>query len=187
MIKSIKASVGSVKLHPIRLSYGHTPSDIDFEKRLLFVNRQLCRIAGQRFFIETPKSETGARTVPLTEKACQHLNHAIETRKAPEVEIMVDGVCGFIFLDKRGEPKVASHCENYLRTVRKKYERIYHKELPVVTPHVLRHTFCTNLSNARLDPRSIQYLMGHSDLETTAVYTHDDFEVIEKEFRSVTV
>ena len=168
MIKSIKASVGSVKLHPIRLSYGLTPSDIDFEKRLLFVNRQLCRIAGQRFFIETPKSETGARTVPLTEKACQHLNHAIETRKAPEVEI-------------------ASHCENYLRTVRKKYERIYHKELPVVTPHVLRHTFCTNLSNARLDPRSIQYLMGHSDLETTAVYTHDDFEVIEKEFRSVTV
>ena len=93
MIKSIKASVGSVKLHPIRLSYGLTPSDIDFEKRLLFVNRQLCRIAGQRFFIETPKSETGARTVPLTEKACQHLNHAIETRKAPEVEIMVDGVC----------------------------------------------------------------------------------------------
>ena len=68
MIKSIKASVGSVKLHPIRLSYGLTPSDIDFEKRLLFVNRQLCRIAGQRFFIETPKSETGARTVPLTEK-----------------------------------------------------------------------------------------------------------------------
>ena len=81
MIKSIKASVGSVKLHPIRLSYGLTPSDFDFEKRLLFVNRQLCRIAGQRFFIETPKSETGARTVPLTEKACQHLNHAIETRK----------------------------------------------------------------------------------------------------------
>ncbi|MBO4365458.1 MAG: tyrosine-type recombinase/integrase, partial [Eggerthellaceae bacterium] len=44
---------------------------------------------------------------------------------------------------------------------------------PGLTPHVLRHTYCTLLCAAGVDLRTIQYLMGHSDPQTTMkVYTH---------------
>jgi len=37
--------------------------------------------------------------------------------------------------------------------------------LPRLTPHVLRHTFYPNMANAGMDVKSLQYLMGHSDVE----------------------
>lgn len=45
--------------------------------------------------------------------------------------------------------------------------------LPHITPHTLRHTFCTNMARGGLDVKSLQYVMGHSDVKVTlAVYTH---------------
>ena len=45
--------------------------------------------------------------------------------------------------------------------------------MPNITPHVCRHTYCTNQARAGMSPKTLQYLMGHSDIEVTLnVYTH---------------
>ena len=53
----------------------------------------------------------------------------------------------------------------------KKYNK-YNKgnELPNMTPHILRHTFCTNMANKGMTPNNLQYVMGHKDIKMTLGY-----------------
>lgn len=164
--------------------YGITLDDVDLLRRRLSVRRQLCRTAENPYFICPPKTSSGLRTLPLSDRACEAFRHAIANRKQPQIEMMVDGITGFLFLDKDGRPKVAMHLENHMRLMREKYQKLYGNSLPVITPHVLRHTFCTNTQQAGLDPKSLQYLMGHSDPTITmALYTHSDIDHVEDAFR----
>ena len=50
-------------------------------------------------------------------------------------------------------------------------------DLDFQTPHVFRHTFCTNMANAGMDIKTLQYVMGHSDVGVTLnVYTHASYD-----------
>ena len=90
---------------------------------------------------------------------------------------MVDGYTGFLLLDQNGSPKVALHLEHVVTRIWEKYNEENIIPLPKITPHVFRHTFCTNLANAGMDLKSLQYLMGHSDVSVTLnVYTHTEYE-----------
>lgn len=45
------------------------------------------------------------------------------------------------------------------------------------TPHVCRHTYCSNMAKSGINPKTLQYLMGHSDISVTLnVYTHVNFD-----------
>lgn len=45
--------------------------------------------------------------------------------------------------------------------------------MPNITPHVCRHTYCSNMAKAGMNPKTLQYLMGHSDIGVTMnTYTH---------------
>lgn len=56
--------------------------------------------------------------------------------------------------------------------------------MPNITPHVCRHTYCSNQAKAGMNPKTLQYLMGHSDISVTMnVYTHINFDDAEEELR----
>lgn len=55
----------------------------------------------------------------------------------------------------------------------KKYRKTHDDDLPNITPHVFRHIFCTNMVNKGMDVKSLQYILGHSDVGTTlGIYAH---------------
>ena len=46
-------------------------------------------------------------------------------------------------------------------------------QMPKITPHVCTHTYCSNQAKAGMNPKSLQYLMGHSDIGVTLnTYIH---------------
>ena len=166
--------------------YGLTKSDINFKANCIHVRRQLCRTAEKPYFITTPKTSSGIRNIPMTDTVCETLQKVIQNRKHPNVEMIVEGHGGFLFLDKDGKPKVAMHLENYMRMMQKRYVELNGNNLPRVTPHVLRHTFCTNAQQAGLDVKSLQYVMGHSNVSTTLdIYTHSSFDLAQKAFEQI--
>ena len=172
----------------VRISelYGITFADVDLTNRVLHIRRQLGRTAEKQWFIASPKSKSGVRDIPLTDEACQTFKHVIANRPQPQVEIMIDGVSGFLFLDKDERPKTGMHCQNYMRNMHEKYVTLYGDHMPRVTPHILRHTFCTRMIQKGLDPKTVSYIMGHSKVDITLeIYTSADYTFIEQAFRRV--
>ena len=166
--------------------YGLTKADIDFDRRCIHVRRQLCRTAEKPYFVTPPKTKSGIRNVPMTDAVYMALMRVVKARTAPKVELLVDGHSAFLFLDKSGMPKVAMHLENYMQGLQARFEKAYGKPVPRITPHVLRHTFCTNVQQAGLDVKSLQYLMGHSNASVTLdVYTHSSFDSVERAFEQI--
>ena len=88
-------------------------------------------------------------------------------------EVIVKGYAGFLIRDKDGMPEEALHWENRFQHAVKRYNDIYKIQMPSITPHVCRHTYCSNQARARMNPKTLQYLMGHSEISVTMdVYTH---------------
>ena len=53
-------------------------------------------------------------------------------------------------------------------------------------PHVCRHTYCSNMAKSGMNPKTLQYLMGHSDIGVTLnVYTHMGLDDAEKELQKM--
>ena len=99
---------------------------------------------------------------------------------------MVDGKCGFLFLDQNGNPTVAMHWEHYFNHICTSYNKLYREQLPNITPHVCRHTFCSNMAKSGMNPKTLQYLMGHSDIGVTLnTYTHVQYDDVETEMKRV--
>ena len=156
---------------------GLTIEDIDLKAKTVRIERQLVRWPDMKYRIETPKTSAGDRTIPITDEVCKCFKTVIERRPNPKKEPVVNGFSGFLYLDKNGNPMTALHWEHYFKHILQKYNKIFKDELPKITPHVCRHTYCSNMAKSGINPKTLQYLMGHSDIGVTMnTYTHIKFE-----------
>ena len=165
---------------------GLTISDIDFQHMKIKVDHQLQYINGEGLTIQEPKTESGVRYVPMTDEVAACFGALIEMREKPTVEWIVDGVSGFICLDDSGKPLAAYHWEKRMQRILEKYNSIYRVQMPKITPHVCRHTFCSNMAKSGMNPKTLQYIMGHSDISVTLnTYTHLTFDDAQEELNRV--
>ncbi|MBD5459868.1 MAG: tyrosine-type recombinase/integrase [Lachnospiraceae bacterium] len=59
-------------------------------------------------------------------------------------------------------------------------------QLPRITSHICRHTFCSNMAKSGMNPKTLQYIMGHSDIGVTLnTCTHLGFDDVQEEMRRV--
>ena len=124
----------------------------------------------------------------MTDEVYQCFLMILKNRKSPKVEPIIDGIGNFLFYDANGNPTVAMHWEHYFSHAVKKYNSIYKYQLPKITPHVCRHTYCTNMALSGVSAKTLQYLLGHSDISITLnVYTHIKFDDAQKEVELVQV
>ena len=152
---------------------GLTISDLDMENRIIDINKQLQRTSSMEYIIEPTKTNAGTRKLPMTEEVFRCFQAILEDREPPAVEPMVDGHVGFLYLDDQGLPLVAMHWEHRFNRMVRRYNDIFRVQMPNITPHVCRHTYCSNQARAGMNPKTLQYLMGHSDISVTMnVYTH---------------
>ena len=156
---------------------GLTISDINFIEHKINVDHQLQKRAKTGYYIEKTKTESGTRVLPMSPDVEECFKTIIANRKPPKVEPNVDGYTGFLYFDKDGSIIYSLHWEHYFKHIVDKYNRIYKVQMPNVTPHVCRHTYCSNMAKSGMNPKALQYLMGHSDISVTLnVYTHVDFD-----------
>ena len=167
---------------------GLTLADLDFENRTINIDHQLQK-TGTLVYIDTTKTYAGRRVIPMTDDVYEAFQNIVKARPKLKVEPMIDGYSGFLCFDKDGKPMVAMHWEKYFQHAVDRYNSIYRVQLPKITPHVCRHTYCSNMAKSGMNPKVLQYLMGHSDISVTLnTYTHlkidDAKEEMEKLFKA---
>ena len=165
---------------------GLTLKDIDLKNKTVNIDHQLQRTSKREYVIEPTKTNAGTRVIPITDEVAEMFRSIIEDRPKYKVEKVVAGYSGFLFLDKDGMPLVAMHWEHRFNSMVGRYNEIYKMQIPNITPHVCRHTYCSNQAKAGMNPKTLQYLMGHSDIAVTLnVYTHVGLEDAENELRKM--
>ena len=123
------------------------------------VNLKLTDVDFNRSVLKVFGKGSKERLVPYGEKAAEALDIYLRDRKRSDSKN--------VFLSNRG-----SHITRGAFWQRIK---IYIKRENLkssISPHTLRHAFATHLLNRGADLRSVQILLGHSDLSTTQIYTH---------------
>lgn len=112
------------------------------------------------------------RDIPIGEYSIYYLNKYLEVRGS----LLKNKPCNKLFLNNHGSGMTRQGFFKNLKQLLKD------KGLnPEVSPHTLRHSFATHLINRGADLRSIQEMLGHSDISTTKIYTRiSDEKVIEE-------
>ena len=140
--------------------------DIDFENKTLKVQRSMeYRYSVGVWRVGEPKSKSGYRTIPLTDEAIRILKEQKEKNK--KIKVISKEWEEQVFLCRKGEPIKNSTYDTALFKICDK------AEIKRFSMHVLRHTFATRCIEGGMMPKTLQKILGHSNIGITMnLYVH---------------
>lgn len=141
-------------------------TDIDFSKKILYVNRNIDYDNElKKWVADTPKSRAGIRTIPLTQEAVNILR--TQKEKNRQIKVIPIEFSDFVFLNANGRPIGRSNINS---RVKKIAENLGIESFSI---HTLRHTFATRCIEAGMKPKTLQQILGHSSINVTMdLYVH---------------
>ena len=153
--------------------------DIDFQNKTLKITRSMeYRYSVGEWRIGEPKSKSGYRTIPLTDEAIGILKRQNEKNK--KITVIPMEWSAFVFLCKKGTPVKNSTYDTALFKICDK------AQIPRFSMHVLRHTFATRCIEGGMKPKTLQIILGHSNIGITMnLYVHTTEEEKLKEIELV--
>lgn len=128
------------------------------------INLSVNSVSLQNGWVRLTGKGAKERLVPLGEYAVEWIETYLSHHRA---DLMKNHVSDDLFVTARGKKMTR---QAFWLTVRK--YTVAAGIATDLTPHSLRHSFATHLLNNGTDLRTIQQLLGHSDLSTTQIYTH---------------
>ena len=155
--------------------------DCDFRRKVIHVTHAIYYKQGLsgkcEYHISTPKTKAGNRDIPMLEDVKDALLSLREGRKDVNNEFVVDGYSGFIFINTFGNVYSPTFICGIMKDIisdHNRDEKLMEQSdgktplyLPVFSPHILRHTFCTRLYELEPNLKVVQEVMGHKDYKTT--------------------
>lgn len=158
---------------------GLTWNDVDFENRKVNITHQLVyKKTGNSygFYADSPKTDSSIRVIPMTTEVYKALIEQRQNQlsKGWRTDVEIGGYSDFVFSTKNRNPIMPSAVNNLLLNIVNRYNSMNGEiELPHISAHNLRHTGCTRMAEAGIDPKVLQYIMGHSKISVTMdVYNH---------------
>ena len=134
--------------------------DIDFGKRTVTISRTMeYRYKVGEWRVGPPKSKSGYRTIPLTDEAIRILKEQKE--KNSKIKVINIEWRDQVFLSRKGEPVKNSTYDTALFKICDK------AEIRKFCMHILRHTFATRCIEAGMIPKTLQKILGHSNIGIT--------------------
>lgn len=171
--------------------------DINFEENTISVNHTLVYYNhaknGCYFNINTPKTKSSNRTIPIIESVKKAFLEEKEYQEAMGItcQAAIDGYTDFVFINRFGNVqhqgtlnkalrRIIRDCNNEVLEKNKEANPVL---LPRFSCHTLRHTFATRLCETGVNVKVIQDVLGHSDIGTTMnIYADATKDLKEKEF-----
>jgi integrase len=154
-------------------------SDIDFTKKILHVQRTMdYKNSDGKWQVGEPKSKSGHRDVPLTQEAIKILKD--QKDKINRIKIIPIEYSDMVFLSSDGKPKTNTAYDSML------YRYCSNMGIERFSMHTLRHTFATRCIEAGMKPKTLQMILGHSNIGLTMnLYVHVTEDEKVKEIESV--
>ncbi len=140
------------------------------------VNLELSNIDLENCTLKTIGKGNKERIIPISDYALYYVEKYINEYRG---SMLKKGVNNYVFINNHGNVMTR---QGFFKIIKK---LAVEKNIKTpISPHTLRHSFATHLLDYGADLRSIQEMLGHSNLSTTQIYTHVSSEHLKDNYNS---
>ena len=158
---------------------GLTWKEIDFDNNRIFVDHALRYIIDEtgrhNYHIMKPKTLAGIRTIPMFNDVRDALQKLYNERFTTSE---IEGYSGFVFYNSQRNPYTPGFIFDLINNIVFDHNKEREIQIPKISPHTFRHTFCTRMCEVETNVKLIQEIMGHKHLSTTMDVYNDVTEAV---------
>ena len=139
------------------------------------VNLDINSVNLEKKFVRCIGKGSKERIVPIGDVACNYLNIYLNEYRD---KLTKNRLCESLFLNNHGNTITR---QGFFKMLKEQCIKVGIDKN--ISPHMLRHSFATHLLNNGADLRSIQMMLGHSNLSTTQIYTNVSNDILRENYK----